>query len=323
MTRKDIDTRHAPAAAGPLHSPRLTCPTATREHRAGQRQERSRQGKPMNAPWPNAKIHRLFQVPERGCSPGQRLGVHPTQTPPHAPRAGQPARVAMQVTGCELRLVIRLLPVELPVVAAATGDEVTCEAWLDDALGISRWRGRRTPAKPPCQVHRETSSQAPAHETAGAGTDAGLPGHLLRIPFCDDECRPSVGVEPYRGVDIDRVQQSGVPADCGRDAEGELFAVSLDGQLCWTLPPTAARHRPRPTVCASRHVNLPQGPVVGGTRLRAAAEVLRAPGERWAHARGGKTRGAAGAPAPTAAAQQQAARIAEAGMRADVFEGVM
>jgi hypothetical protein len=50
----------------------------------------------MNAPWPNPKTHRLFQVPERGCSQGQRLGLHPAQTPPHTPRAGQEqaARIA-------------------------------------------------------------------------------------------------------------------------------------------------------------------------------------------------------------------------------------
>ncbi|WP_326793170.1 hypothetical protein OHA79_39595 [Streptomyces sp. NBC_00841] len=276
----------------------------------------------MNAPWPNAKTHRLFQVPERGCSQGRRLGVHPAQTPPHTPRAGQPTQVAMQVTGGERRLAVRLLPGKLPAVAA-TDDEFTCEAWLDDAVGISRWRGRRTPVKPPCQVHRETSSQAPAHETAGAGTDAGLPGHVLRIPFCDDECLASVGVEPCRVVDIDRVQQHGVPAECGWDAEGEPFAVSADGQPCRTHPPAAAGRRPRPKVCASRRVNLPQGPVVDGTLLWAVAEVLRAPGERWGHARGGKTRCAAGAPAPTAATQEQAARIAEAGMRADAFEGVV
>ncbi|MFJ6563015.1 hypothetical protein ACIQMV_24760 [Streptomyces sp. NPDC091412] len=170
MTRKDSDTRRAPEAVGRLHSPRLPRPTAMREHPAGRRQERSRQGRPMNAPWPNARTHRLFQVPECGCSQGQRLGVHP-------------------------------------------------------------WRGRRTPANPSCQVHREASSQAPAHETAG--TDSGLPAHLLRISFRDDECRPPV------------------------------------------------------------------------------------------HAWSGKTRCAAGAPAPTAAAQEQAARIAEADMRADAFERVV
>ncbi|QHC23707.1 hypothetical protein [Streptomyces sp. GS7] len=75
----------------------------------------------------------------------------------------------MQVSGGELCLAVRPLPVELPAVVAATGDEFTCEARLNDAVGSSRWHGRRwTPVKPPCQVHRETSSQAPAHETAGA-----------------------------------------------------------------------------------------------------------------------------------------------------------
>ncbi|MGG2463994.1 hypothetical protein ACO0M4_30120 [Streptomyces sp. RGM 3693] len=106
------------------------------------------------------------------------------------------------------------------------------------------------------------------------GTDAGLPGHLLRIPLCDDECRPSVGAEPCRVVDIDRVQQRDVP-------------------------------------------------VVGGTPLWTASQALRAPGERWGRARGGKTRCTAGAPAPTAAAQEQVARIAEAGMKADAFEEVV
>ncbi len=322
MTRKDRDTQYAPAAAGQLRSPRLPHPRAMREHRAGRRQERSRQGTPRNAPWPNTMTHRLFQAPERGCSQGQPLGLHPAQTPPHTPQAEQPAQVAVQVTGGELRLAVGVMPVKLPVVAA-TGDEFTCAAWLDDAVGISRWRGRRTPVKPPCQVHRETCSQAPAYQTAGSGTNVGLPGHLLRIPVCDDECRPSVGAEPCRVVDIDRVQQRGVPAECGRDTEGELFAVSADGQPYWTRPPAAVGRRPRPKVCASRRVNLPHGPVMGGTLLWAAAEVLRAPGERWGHARGGKTRCATGAPAPATAARNQAARIAETGTRADAFEGVV
>lgn len=73
----------------------------------------------MNAPWPNAQTHQPFQMPERDCSQGQRLGVHPAQTPPHVLRAGQPAQVAIQVTGGELRLVIGLLPIDLPAVAAA------------------------------------------------------------------------------------------------------------------------------------------------------------------------------------------------------------
>lgn len=321
MSRKNIYTRHAPAAAGPLHSPRPIGPTAMRAHHAGRRQERSRQGKPLNAPRPNAKTLRLFQVPERGCPQGQRLGVHQAQTPPHTPRVGQPPQVVMQVTGDELRLTIGLLPVELPVVTAATGDEFTCETWLDDAVGIFRWRGRWTPVKPPCQVHRQTSSQAPAHEIEG--TDDGLPGDLLRIPFSDDECRPSVGAEPYRVVDIDRARQSGVPAEHGRDTEGELFAVSADGQPCWTRPPAPVGRRPRPNVCAYRRVDLPQGPAVSGTLVWVAAEVLRTRPERWEHARGGRTRCAAGAPAPTAAAQQRAPRIAEAGMSADAFEGVV
>ncbi|GGU52918.1 hypothetical protein GCM10010211_16860 [Streptomyces albospinus] len=74
----------------------------------------------------------------------------------------------MQVTGGELRLAVRPLPVGLPAIAPAAHDEFTCQARLDDAVGISRWCGRRTPVKPPCHVHRESSSQAPAHETARA-----------------------------------------------------------------------------------------------------------------------------------------------------------
>ncbi|MFE7313987.1 hypothetical protein ACFU7T_12890 [Streptomyces sp. NPDC057555] len=223
MTRKDIDTQQAPAAAGRLHSPRLPHPTATREYRTGRRQERPIQGKPMNTPWPNAKTHRLFRMLQRGCSQGQRLGLHPTPPPPYTPRTGKPAPVAMQITGGELRLAVVPLPVELATVTAAMGDAFTCQAWPDDAVRISRWRRRRTPVKPPCPVHRETTSQAPAHETARA--DAGL----------------------------------------------------------------------------------------------------RAPGYRWVHAWGGSPRCAAGTPAPalTAAAREQAARITEAGMKADAFEGVV
>ncbi|MEV6029485.1 hypothetical protein, partial [Streptomyces sp. NPDC052036] len=66
MTRKDISTRQAPAAADRLHSPHIPRPTALREHCAGLRQERSRQGASMNAPWPNAQTHHPFQVPEHG-----------------------------------------------------------------------------------------------------------------------------------------------------------------------------------------------------------------------------------------------------------------
>jgi hypothetical protein len=221
----------------------------------------------MNAPWPKAKTHRLFQVPERGCSPRQWLGVHPAQTPPLTPWAEQPPQATMQVTGTELRLDVCLMSGEHPAVEAVTGYECTCPAWMDDTLGISRWRRRRTPVRPPRQGHRETSSQKPAHENAGAETD--LPGRLLRIPFCDDECRPSVGAAPCRAVDMDRIQQRGVPAKCCREAEEER------------------------------------------------------PGQRREPAWDGKTRYAAGIPAPTAAAQQRAERIAEAGMKADVFERVV
>ncbi len=84
MSYKDSGTRHVPAAAGLLHSPRRTCLTVA---------------------------HRLLHVSERGCCQGKRLGVHPTRTPPHTPRAGQSAHVATRVTGGELRLSICLLPV--------------------------------------------------------------------------------------------------------------------------------------------------------------------------------------------------------------------
>jgi hypothetical protein len=332
MTYKDINTRHAPAIAGQLHSPRLPRPTATLQPPGPEGSGSQAEHGVMPCCGP-LRPKRLGRSPERGCSQGWRLGLNPAQTPPHTPRARQPAQLALPVSGGELLLVEQPLTAELPVVAAATRGEFTCEAWLDDAVGISQWRGRRSPVGPPCQVHRETFSQAPAHETASAGTGAGLPGRLLQIPFCDDEYQPSVGVEPCRVVDIDRVRQRDVPAECGRQREAgrrsrpgsppeeELFAVTADG-LCWTRPPAAAGRRPRPKVCASPRVTLPQGPVVGRTLLWTAAEALRAPGERWKHAWGGRTRCAAGAPAPTAAAQEQAARIAEAGMKADAFEGV-
>ncbi len=322
MTRNDIDTPHAPAATGRHHSPGLPRPTATREQRASRQQEHSRQEKPTNAPWPNTQTHRPFPMPERGSSQVQQPALHPAQTPPHTPRAGQPAHVAMPVTGGEPHPATSPLPARLRAVAAATGDEFTCEARPDDAVGISRRRSR-TPVKPRSQVHRETSSQAPAHETASAGTDTGLPGHLPRIAFCDDECRQSLGAEPCRVVDIDRVQQRDVPAERGRDAERELFAPSADGQPCRTHPPAGTRRRPRPKACASRGVDLPQDPVASRTPLRAATGALRTPAERRGHTRGSKTRCAAGAPVPTAASQEQAARIAEAGMKADASEGMV
>lgn len=165
MIRIDIDTRYALAAAGQLHSRRLPCPTGTREHRTGRRQERSHQGKPMNASWPNTKTRLLFQVPERGC----------------------------------------------------------------------------------CQRQRPTPLDAPA---------------------------------------------------CGTG------------------------RRPRPKVCASLRVSLPQGPVVGGTLRRAAVEALCAPGEQWGPARGDRTRCPAGTPVHTTAAEQ-AARITGASTKADAFEGVV
>lgn len=140
----------------------------------------------MNAPWPNAKTHRLFQVPERGCSQGQQRGIHPAHTPPHTPRAGQPTQAAMQVIGGELRLTVSLLMVELRVVAAATGGTFVCETWLDDTAGVCRWRGRRASVKPPCQVRRETSSQAHAHESAGApAPTAAAQEHAARITEAD------------------------------------------------------------------------------------------------------------------------------------------
>lgn len=68
----------------------------------------------MNAPWPNAKTHQLFQVPERGCPKGPTTGRPSGPNAPAHPASRQPALVAMQVTGGELRLAARLMPVELP-----------------------------------------------------------------------------------------------------------------------------------------------------------------------------------------------------------------
>ncbi|MFE9610855.1 hypothetical protein [Streptomyces sp. NPDC006012] len=48
-----------------------------------------------NAPWPNAKTHRLFQMPERDGSQGQRLDVHPARTHLHTQRAGQPTQMSI------------------------------------------------------------------------------------------------------------------------------------------------------------------------------------------------------------------------------------
>lgn len=323
MTATYTGTRHTPATAGRLHSPRLPRPAATREHRATRRQEHSHQKKPMNAPRPNTKTHRLFPVPERRCSQRQQAGLHPAQTPPHTPRAGQPAPAATQVTGGELRHATSPPAVRRPAVAPATGDEFTDQARPDDAVGISRWRGRRTPVNPPCPVHRETSSQAPAHKTAGAGTDAGLPGHLLRTAFRDDQCRPSAGAQPCRAVDIDRVQQRDAPAEHCPDTERKLLTPPADGQPYRTRPPTAAGRPPRPKVRASRGVSLPHDPVASRTLPRAATGALRPPAQRRGHARGSTTRRAADAPVPTTASHEQAAPIAEAGMKADAFEGVV
>ncbi|MEU9124465.1 hypothetical protein AB0C96_32195 [Streptomyces sp. NPDC048506] len=86
----------------------------------------------------------------------------------------------------ELRLAVSLLTAELPVVATATGDTFACETWLDDAVGICRWRGRRASVKPPCQVRRETSSQAHVHESAGApAPTAAAQEHAARITEAD------------------------------------------------------------------------------------------------------------------------------------------
>lgn len=94
MTRKEIETRHAAAAAGQLHPPRPPRPTAMREHRAARRQERSRQERPVDASRPSAKAHQPFPVSDGGCSQGQWLGVRPAQTPPHISWLRQPALVA-------------------------------------------------------------------------------------------------------------------------------------------------------------------------------------------------------------------------------------
>lgn len=142
--------------------------------------------------------------------------------------------------------------------------------------------------------------------------EAGLPGHLLWIPFCYDKCRASVGEEPCRVGDIDGIQRRGVPAECGRDTEGELFAcgartgvgmvvladcsgsmlvpvipvggrpgeVLTDWQPCRTRPAAAPGRCPPPKMGTTRRVTLPQGPAVGGTLPWAAAEAQRAPGER-------------------------------------------
>ncbi len=114
----------------------------------------------MNAPWPNEKARPLSQLPEGGRCLRQRSSLHPAQTPPHTPRAGQPAQADREETDCQLCLRVGPLPVELSAVAAVRGCEFPCEARLDDAVGISRWRGRWTPVKPPRRVHRETSSQS-------------------------------------------------------------------------------------------------------------------------------------------------------------------
>lgn len=119
MTRKDVDSRNTPTATDRPHSPRPPRSKALREHCADLRKERSCQGRAINTPWPNAQTHQPLQVPERDCSQGQRLRVQPARRPPHIPRAGQPAQVAMRVTGGELRPVIGLLPIDLPTVAAA------------------------------------------------------------------------------------------------------------------------------------------------------------------------------------------------------------
>ncbi|PJN38597.1 hypothetical protein CG747_20985 [Streptomyces sp. CB02959] len=47
----------------------------------------------MNAPWPNAKIHRLFRSPERGCSQAPGYGTAGA-LPPTAAAREQAARIA-------------------------------------------------------------------------------------------------------------------------------------------------------------------------------------------------------------------------------------
>ncbi|GCB95225.1 hypothetical protein SALB_08028 [Streptomyces noursei] len=62
-------------------------------------------------------------------------------------------------------------PICPTTVRAATGDQLTRDAWPDDAVGSPRGRGRRAPTTPPCRAHREASFRA--HATAGAPAPAG------------------------------------------------------------------------------------------------------------------------------------------------------
>lgn len=68
--------------------------------------------------------------------------------PPHSPRPNCPTTVR-----------------------AATGDQLTRDAWPDDAVGSHRGRGRRAPTTPPCRAHRAASSRT--HASAGAPAPAG------------------------------------------------------------------------------------------------------------------------------------------------------
>ncbi|MFJ9871074.1 hypothetical protein [Streptomyces sp. NPDC101165] len=63
------------------------------------------------------------------------------------------------------------MPVELSAVAAPTGGEFTCEAWLDDVVGISRWRERWTPVKHIDRVQQRPTiaAQEQTARIAGAG----------------------------------------------------------------------------------------------------------------------------------------------------------
>ncbi|WP_265558627.1 hypothetical protein [Streptomyces hygroscopicus] len=303
----------------------------------------------MNASWRNAKTHQPLQVPDGSRFQGRRPGVHWAQLPMDTSPAVLPTLVTMQVTGSELRSAVRLVPVGPYADVASQGHEFACEAGSDDTAGIPRWRVRRIPVAPSRRARREPASPAPADETGDPGADARMSGHLLWVAFCDHECRTSAGEEPCRDGDVDSKQRRDVPGECGPDTEGDVFAcgahaaadmvvpadcsgtmllpvipvggglgeVLRHGQPCRTCPPAAPGRPVPPKDGASRRVTLPQGPAAGGTLPCAVAQAGHAPEERQEDARGSRTPGAAGAPAPSAVAQEQAARIAEAGMKAE------
>ncbi len=72
--------------------------------------------------------------------------------------------------------------------------------------------------------------------------EAGLPGHLLWIPFCYDECRASVGEEPCRvgGTEWSGNETTGPAKTTGgvRDrppigaVESECFPLTASARLC-------------------------------------------------------------------------------------------